>query len=185
MNLQVLVPPVVGPVTLIETKVFLQLDSAHEDALVADLIGAGTELVEQLTGRALIVRSLRQTITVWPDKGIFVLQSRPLLQLTKIQYRDAAGILSTIDAADYYVDPNRSRVIALSSFTQFSFTHPSEALLFDFDAGYGVDETFVPASLRMALLLVIRDLYEHRGEHGGVLPLRAQALLAPFMEARL
>ncbi len=185
MSLQVLVPPAIDPVTLAEAKVFLQLDSSHDDALVVDLIRAATQSIEQITGRALILRSLRQTVNAWPDKGVFALQARPLALLSQIQYRDEAGVTSVIDPADYYVDPNRSRIIALSSFAHFNFTHPSAALLFDFDAGYGVDESFIPAPLRMALLIVVRDLYEHRGERGGALPLRAQALLAPFTEVRL
>ncbi len=185
MRLQVLVPPAVEPVNLAETKVFLQLDSDHEDILVGELIRTATDVVEQVTGRALINRTLRQTVKSWPDKGVFTLYMRPLGQLLQVQHVDADGLVTLVEPTLYYSDTNQARVIALSSFPRPGFQHPAEALQFDFMAGYGVDATAVPPSFRMAILLIIRDLYEHRGEAGNTLPLRAQALLAPFTQVRL
>jgi len=185
MSVQVLVPAVMEPVNLAEAKVFLQLDSSHDDALVTDLIRAATEAVEQTTGRALIARTLRQTLKSWPDKGVIALSIRPLISVTQVQNADAAGVSALVDPGDYYVDVNRARVIALPAFPRPSFVHPAEELQIDFVAGYGVDTSFIPASFRMSILLIVRDLYEHRGETGGALPLRAQALLAPFTGVRL
>jgi uncharacterized phiE125 gp8 family phage protein len=185
MSLNVLIPPAQDPVNLAETRVFLQLDSTYEDTLVTDLIRAANETVERITGVALITRTLRQSINQWPDKGGFALQGRPLNQLIEVRHVDGAGAISVIASTKYYVDIDRSRLIALSSFPRPTFTHPAEQLQMDFTAGYGPDETSIPAPLRMAILLIVRDLYEHRGEHDGALPLRAQALLAPFTEMRL
>ena len=185
MSVQVLVPAAMEPVNLAEAKVFLQLDSSHDDALVTDLIRAATEAVEQTTGRALITRTLRQTLKNWPDKGVIALAIRPLISISQIQQTNAAGVSVLVDPGDYYVDVNRARVIALPAFPRPSFVHPAEELQIDFVAGYGVDASFVPASFRMSVLLIVRDLYEHRGETGGALPLRAQALLAPFTDVRL
>ncbi len=185
MSVQVLVPASMEPVSLAETKTFLQLDSSHDDALVADLVRAATEAVEQTTGRALIARTLRQTLKSWPDKGIIELAIRPLISITQVQSVDAMGVASLVDPGDYYVDVNRARIIALPAFLRPAFMHPAEELQIDFVAGYGVDTSFIPASFRMSVLLIVRDLYEHRGETGGALPLRAQALLAPFTDVRL
>ncbi len=185
MSVQVLVPAAMEPVSLAEAKVFLQLDSSHDDALVTDLIRAATEAVEQTTGRALIARTLRQTLKVWPNKGIIELVTRPLISIAQIQSIDAMGDATLVDPGDYYVDVNRARVIALPAFPRPAFMHPAEEIQIDFVAGYGVDTSFIPASFRMSILLIVRDLYEHRGETGGALPLRAQAMLAPFTDVRL
>lgn len=185
MSVQVLVPPVLEPVSLVETKIFLQLDSSFEDTLVSDLITAANETVEQTTGKVLIARTLRQTFHSWPDKGIFELSVSPLIQINQVQYRDANNVVSVVSPGDYYVDVNRARVIVLSTFPSFSFTHPADALQIDYVAGYGNDAPSIPPSFRLAILLIVRDLYEHRGESVGPMPLRAQALLAPFVDVRL
>lgn len=185
MSLSILAPPALDPVTLTEAKAFLQLDSTFEDALVGDLIKAATEAVEQATGKALIERTLQQSVMAWPERGIFALQASPLMQLIQLQSRDAAGVLSVVDPADYYVDQASARIIALSGFIPPAFSQPSEAILVDFIAGYGNAGSDVPAALRTALLLIVRALYEHRGATTGPLPLRAQALMAPFAKVRL
>ncbi len=185
MSLQVVLPPVADPVSLAETKKFLQVDSDHEDGLIADLIAAATEAVERRTGLILISRTLRQTVKVWPEKGVFALQAAPLIQLLQVQFFDAMGAAQLVDSTAYYVDVQLSRLIALAAFPSLPVSHPAQAIEIDFTAGYGTSPTALPASLRIAVLLVVRDIYEHRGERDGTLLLRAQALLAPFTQVRL
>ncbi len=185
MSLSILAPPALDPVTLTEAKAFLQLDSTFEDALVGDLVKAATEAVEQATGKALMARTLQQGFTRWPARGIFALQACPLIQLVQVQRRDAAGVHSVVDPAAYYVDQDTARLIALPGFTPPAFIRPAEAILVDFIAGYGNAESDVPAPLRTALLLIVRALYENRGQETGSLPLRARALMAPFAKVRL
>ena len=185
MSVQVLTPPVLEPVTLAETKAFLQLDSDYEDDLIADLIQSARETAEIKTGLALITRSLRQIFRYSQARGVFMLAKTPLAQITQVQHVDAEGVATQVDNSTYYVDLGQSRLITLAGFPKPSFTHPAEALWIDFTAGYGPTMAAVPASLRMAILLIVRELYEHRGEDENTLPLRAQALLAPFSEVRL
>ena len=185
MSVTVLVPPALDPVSLADAKAFLQLDSTFEDALVADLIKTATQMIEKSTAKALISRTVQQEFQSWPERGIFALALRPLVQIVQVQRRDATGTLSAVDPADYYVDTGHGRLIALTSFTHGPFSHPAEAVLVDFITGFGPAESDIPPALRSALMLIVRDLYEHRGENAGAMPLRAQALLAPFSPVRL
>ena len=185
MSVTVLVPPALDPVSLAEAKAFLQLDSAFEDALVGDLVKTAAETVEHETGTALIARTVQQSFAAWPQGGVFTLQARPLMQLIQVQRRDAAGVLSLVDPSEYYIDQGNARMIALSSFIPPPFTHPSEAILVDCIAGFGAAPGDVPAALRTAVLLIVRSLYDNRGQAEAGLPLRARALMAPFARVRL
>jgi uncharacterized phiE125 gp8 family phage protein len=185
MSVQVITPPALEPVTLAETKAFLQLDSDHEDDLIAGLIQSARETAEDITGRALITRSLRQIFRGSPARGVFTLAKSPLVQITQVQYINAEGVAAQIDNSTFYVDLGQSRLITLAGFPKPAFVSPAEALWIDYTAGYGPAMAAVPASLRMAILLIVRELFEHRGEGESALPLRAQALLAPFAAVRL
>lgn len=185
MSVQVLTSPALEPVTLAETKAFLQLDSDHEDDLVAGLIQSAREIAENKTGIVLITRTLRQTFRRTPARGVFTLAKSPLVQITQVQYINAESVATLVDNSTYYVDLGQSRLITLAGFPEPAFVHPAEALWIDYTAGFGPATTSVPASLRMAILLIVRELFEHRGEGESALPLRAQSLLAPFAAVRL
>ncbi len=185
MSLQVLVPPVQDPVSLAETKLFLQLDADNEDALVLDLIRTATELVERRTGKSLISRTLRQSVFEWPKNGVFSLQSRPMVQVLQIQHVNDQNEVTLVDPGEYYTDVGQARIIALPTFPQIGAGQPTRKLQIDFVAGYGLDNSQIPAPLRMALLIIIKDIFEREPGVETPMPLRAQALLATFTQVRL
>ncbi len=57
-----LAPPAAEPVGLAEAKDYLRIAGDGQDGLVGELIAAARSRVEELTGVAMIMRSLRLTL---------------------------------------------------------------------------------------------------------------------------
>jgi len=65
-----LAPPAAEPVGLVEAKDYLRIvgdGQGRQDGLVGELIAAARSPVEELTGVAMITRSLRLTLDWWPQ----------------------------------------------------------------------------------------------------------------------
>jgi uncharacterized phiE125 gp8 family phage protein len=62
-----LAPPAAEPVGLAEAKDYLRIAGDGQDGLVGELIAAARSRVEELTGVAMITRSLRLTLDWWPQ----------------------------------------------------------------------------------------------------------------------
>src|SRR5687768_1656785 len=77
--------PAEEPVSLVETKAFLRLDSSTEDALVTTLIAAARLYVEGTAGRALVRQGWRAVLDQWPAERVVRLPVAPLLELTEIR----------------------------------------------------------------------------------------------------
>ncbi|MGH6951903.1 MAG: head-tail connector protein, partial [Vitreimonas sp.] len=65
MSIVTITPPASEPVSLAEAKLFLRIDHAAEDGLIAMLISAAREAVEAGIGRALITRRVREDLDIW------------------------------------------------------------------------------------------------------------------------
>jgi len=93
--------PVVEPISLNEMKLHLRVDHSNDNALITSLIRAAREYAEDVTGKAYIVRTCRQTYDYgWPE--IFYLIP-PLVSVSSITY-DLAGTTTTLASTEYTVD---------------------------------------------------------------------------------
>ena len=64
---------------------------------------------------------------------------------------------------------------------------PRNGISIDLRAGYGATAEAVPATLRLAIRILVAHWFENRGDVVGeqILPPEALALVAPFQRARL
>jgi len=93
--------PTAEPVSLDEMKLHLRVDHSNDDALITSLIRVAREYAEDVTGKAYIVRTCRQTYDYgWPE--IFILRP-PLALVSSITY-DLAGTTTTLASTEYTVD---------------------------------------------------------------------------------
>lgn len=186
MALIITTPPASEPVSLAEAKAFLRVDHDVEDDLIATLIAAARDAVESLCGRALIARTLRETLDDWrlDGAGAALLAVGPVTSVVSAALLDAADEASVIDADDYRLDGagDRPRLV---------FTNGAPipkrrvgGVRIDYVAGIGAEAADLPANLRLAVLHVIAALYEAR-EGAASLPDAARALAAPSSVRRL
>ncbi|HTJ56998.1 MAG TPA: phage head-tail connector protein [Devosiaceae bacterium] len=183
--------PAAEPVTLDEAKVFLRLDAADEDALVATLITAARVHVESITGRALLPQGWRLVLDRWPADGLVKLPVGPLQSLTAMTSYDDAGTPTSLPVNDVLIAANASPP---QLFLPPGFGTPMlrlrQGIEIDYLAGYGTDPADVPAPLRQALLALVAYWFENRDSvilagAGTVIPSGFDLMVAPYRQVRL
>jgi uncharacterized phiE125 gp8 family phage protein len=177
MSLQLNTPPGEEPVTLAQAKAWLKVETDDEDALIAALIPAARARAEWHTGRAFVT----QGWTLWLDRitDCIELPLLPLVSVVSVTLYapdDSALVLS-----QYRVDVAGGRVFLKGA-------HPGlrarDAAAIAFTAGYG-GAADVPAAIASAILLLVAQIYEHRGDQGAPMPDQALALLAPYRTIKI
>lgn len=179
MSLQLNTPPGEEPVTLAQAKAWLKVETDDEDALIAALIPAARARAEWHTGRAFVT----QGWTLWLDRvgDCVKLPLPPLAGVETVTLYGADDAAQVLAADQYRVDVPGGRLL-------FKGAHPGlrprNAAAIAFTCGYG-DAADVPAPIASAILLLVAQLYEHRGDNAAPMPDQALALLAPYRVMKL
>lgn len=191
MRLSLVQAPTVEPILLAEAKAHLRVEVDDDDALIAGLIAAARQYVEQKTGRALITQ-------VWDaqlDGGFtateYELPLAPLQSVVSVQYTDTAGVLQSWDSSNYRVTapsgpmPAAGRLSLAYGVGWPSTRYQNGAAVIRFVAGYGASGAAVPEAIKLALRLMLGHWYEHResvvfGPNALEVPLGVEALLQPY-----
>ena len=180
--------PAVEPISLGEMKAYLRLDDddATQDDLIAGLVRAARLMVEAASRRILIEQSWRVVMDCWPAGGTILLPLSPLIAVDGITVTDALGNASDVPAgafeADALSDPPR---IAIAGAPEPG--KPRNGISIALRAGYGAAPEAVPATLKLAIRILVAHWFENRGDVAGeqFLPPEALALVAPFQRMRL
>ncbi|GAA0548107.1 putative phiE125 gp8 family phage protein [Rhizomicrobium palustre] len=174
MSLSLSSPPVGEPVTLVEAKAHLKLDTSDDDALLGTLITAARARAEWHTGRAFLSQSWVLRLDNWPEMVEIPLP--PLQSVQSLACITADGIRTLCDPASYRVDTASvpGRVFLPKKPNNL---RKQDCLELAFAAGYG---DTVPAALKEAILQIVTDLYTHRGDEGALVSPAGQVLLAPY-----
>jgi uncharacterized phiE125 gp8 family phage protein len=182
--------PAVEPITTSEAKLHLKLDSdTTDDTLIAALITAARETIENLTGRALINQTWEMALEEWPeDEDELKLYPSPLSSVTSVTYTDVDGITQTWSpttgyTADTYSIPGQ----LLLRYGQYWPVNREieNSILITYVCGYGAASSSVPGPLKAAMLLLIGHWYENReavnvGSITSELPFTVEVLIAPY-----
>lgn len=182
-------PPAIEPVSLAEAKLYLRLDGAEEDDLLATLIAAARLMVEAASGRMLIEQGWRLVLDAWPIDGRLRLPVGPLRSVAGARVFDAQGAPTAVPpelfAPELGSDPP---VLAIAG----AVPQPgraSQGIDLDVVVGFGPAAGDVPAPLRQAILRLAARWFENRGDALGaeaaVLPAEIATLVAPYRRMRL
>ena len=131
MNVVTVTPPAIEPVSLDEMRRYLRVDaygsppSNPDDGMIAGMIVAAREKVEQLTNRSFIQRRLRMTTDLlprfwgadalacgcwrydWRRRYAYVeLDRSPVVAVLSVDYREFDGSIVLVDASAYWLDPD-------------------------------------------------------------------------------
>ena len=149
------------PVTWEEAKVHLRLDGDDEKVLVEALIAAAAAHIagpDGWLGRSIGAQMLEARFDLTAvGRQPFMLPFGPVLEITSIQYLNAAGVEQTADKADI--------VLAGSEVSPRGGLYPWDGGSIEREAGRiqyraGYDE--VPAPIKAAILMMVGDLYRFR-----------------------
>jgi len=186
MAYKLITGPAAEPLSTSEAKLHLKVEDSTDDTLIATLIKAARETVEEFTRRALVNQTWELQFDDF-DKESYDLEKTPVSSITSVKYIDQNGSEQTLSASYYTLnnadEPNQ--ILQASGQIWPSVRGFTNDVKVRFVAGYGSDGTNVPASLKAAMLLIIGHLYENRedvvvGRQVNTLPKGAEYLMYPY-----
>ena len=186
MQLSLVTAPSTDPITVAEVVANSRLDTSGspplpvDNTLVQTMIKAATTAVDGKDGwlnRALVSQTWKLYLDKFPSsnrdtkyedvnrKNGIILPLPPVQSVTHIKYKDTSGTLQTLSASLYSLSNMKDPGIIVPVYGQ---TWPEtqdviEAVEIQFVAGYGA-ETAVPKAIKQALLMMVEEMYNNRGE---------------------
>jgi len=209
LSIQLVTGPAVEPVSLDLAKSHLRVDYSDDDLLIGIYIVAARAYCEKYTHRAFFNQTWLRTMDFFPlawgvngtvnpaDRGDwpFAFWSRltidlpraSLVSVSSITYLDATSTVQTLDPSTYTVDttstPGRITPSQGGFWPEVSIFQPGSVRITFVAGSYGdgVDVNTCPATIVMAMLLLIAHFYEHREASSEIalknIPLGVNALL--------
>ena len=177
-----------APITLAEAKLHCKVDTSDDDTLMTGLIAAVAQHLDgrhAYLGRCLITQSWEFRVHAFPQCGVIELPFPPLQSVESVKYIDDAGVEQTLAADQYVVDSATYEGQVRRAYNVvWPFARLEDyAVLIAFTAGFG-DADAVPQPVKLAMLMIIKQLYDKRGDDGdaGVItiPAAARWLLGPY-----
>lgn len=186
MTIITITPPASEPISLAEAKLFLRVDHAAEDDLIAMLISAAREAVEAGIGRALITRRIRESLDIWVREAAqgAVLGLGPVSSVVAVRLLADNGSQSVLDEDRYRLEGNRDRPRLVFASGVPATLRQIGGIEIEYDCGYADEAGDLPVALRLATLQIVASLYELRQGEAPI-PETARALMRPYAAARL
>lgn len=183
MGLSLVTAPGIEPISLVEAKASLKIDSDDENEPLDALIRATRFRCESITGRQLNTATWELGLPQFPCEYVIEIPKPPLLSIVSISYVDTAGATQVWDSSNYQVDAPAGPFAAFGRIQPaYGVSWPTtrgdtvNAVLVRFTAGYGATAASVPADIRYAMRLLLNAWYD-----GGIDDdARARALLTPY-----
>jgi uncharacterized phiE125 gp8 family phage protein len=162
-------------------------DDALQDGLLEEVFRAAMAAVEGRTGKALVARIWRWSVTAWRDLGRQVLPVAPVSAVTGFAIRDMNGLVTAVETGRWRLEPDLHRPTLVATGLVFPTIPVGGAAEITFEGGFGPVWTDVPADLRQAVLLLAAHYYEHRHEVAGAggLPQGVSTLIERYRTIRL
>ena len=163
--------PQMEPLTLTEAKLYLRVDQSTEDNLISGMVVAARQWVETYTRRALVTQTWDFRYEAFMDtRQPLILPKAPLQSVTSITYLDEDGVSQTLASSNYSVR-TLSGATAGRGYIELNDDVSLPSLYTDALApvtvravcGYGAAAA-VPDGIKMAIYLMLGDLYEQRQE---------------------
>lgn len=191
MDLTLITPPAVTPVSLIEAKAHLLVTHSDHDAYITMLIDAATKRFDARHGilnRALITQTWRLKVDQFACScgcGCFSIGMElpfpPLLSVGSVKYLDGNGVEQTFAGTEYTVEASQfvGRILLGYNKGWPAIQGVPGAVRIEFTAGFGPAGADVPMPIRQAMLILIGFMYEARSTDVEM-PRAIDALTAPY-----
>ena len=156
--------PATTPITLVEAKAQMRVETTDDDTLITRLIAAAVAFTDGqgALGKAMITQTWRQWAGNNPSE--IQLAMLPVASVTAVKYYDSDGTLQTATLADFEVfGTSTYKYIKPISGKSWPVAQTrSDAVAIEYTTGYGDATTDVPDTLRHALLMLVAHWYENR-----------------------
>lgn len=132
-----------------EIATWLRIDSGQDPETIDMLVSSATEYVEGITGLALGACTYRVTLDGIDE--CYRLPLSPIQSVSMVQYRDRAGVLTTLDGWHY------------ASGCIYFASYPPGCPIVTLEAGYPTVQ-LIPSQLRHAIAVLVSAGYNGREE---------------------
>lgn len=160
-SINIVTPAASASVSTANAKTHLVIEHSNDDALIDSYVLAAQQEVETYTNRIFISTVIDFYLSNFPVNGI-VLPYSPVAAISSIKYYDSDNIQQTWDSSNYhyniYEEPCKIRYV--NSFPG-TYKYRSDAVVVRCTVGY-INAEAVPASLILAVKLLMADKYENR-----------------------
>lgn len=191
-KLEMLVDAASEPIELSDAANFLRLEIPDDNALVQGLITSARMECEQRTNRSFINTTWQLSLDYFPpypikttnilpalafgvaavggrtlflnmESGAIRLPMPPLISVSSISYVDPSGQTNTLPFQNIVISTGTPGQIAPSFGNIFPLTIPSlSSVTIEYVAGYGPDASYVPQTVKLAILFLVDHYYNHR-----------------------
>lgn len=179
-SLKRLTAPATEPITLAEAKAHCRVDHTADDSLIQGYITTAREFVEDYIDRSLVTQRLTMKLDAFPHE---IELPRPPMAASGsataviVTYvTGEAGGTATLATTDYRVDRDSTPGVIRTTYAGSWPSHllDQNSVTITWWAGYG-DATSIPQRVKNAMLMVVHELYEKRGN--ALMPVAAMRLL--------
>lgn len=160
--------PAAEPWTLAEAKEHLKIDGTDQDLEVAMMLTAAREHAEEMLQRTLVSTPWLLTLDEFPCA--IKLHMPPIISVSSVRYIDEAGILQTLDPADYLVDTVSSPGYVVPGVDKSwpATQKRINAVTVQYTAGYGATAANVPMPIRWWIKLQMGAMNANRDAESAV-----------------
>jgi len=159
MGLKLITPVNPEPVTLVEVKNSLRVTHNTDDDMLEGHIAAAREFIERRIQSKIGTQTWDFVIDAFPANEI-KLPFGPVQSITHIKYDDSDGFETTVNPTTYQLDNTSWRPWVFSNTGwPTAVMNTFNAVRVRFVAGYN-DMAFAPSSLRAAIILKVKELYD-------------------------
>jgi len=162
MDLETVSAPAVEPLTLAEARRHLRIEDGGDDVMLEGLISAARAQVEAFTKTRLITQTVRFTLHRFPRR--ISIPVWPVQSISQIEYTAEDGTDTVLAASEYTLVKGRAPREIVPGYEKLwpDAREHYNAVRVDVVVGHGSTGDAIPPDLRVAMLLVLGAMYEHR-----------------------
>ena len=185
------VPPAALPV--VGFKDHLRLGSGFADDGLQDetleaFLRAALASIEARTGKILLEREFRWSVTAWREVDRQPLPLAPVSAVGAVVQIDRNGTAVPVAPARYALEPDQQRPVLVAVGATLPVVPRGGRVDVELLAGYGPEWSDLPADLAQAVMLLAAHFYEYRSDtalHGASMPFGVSALIERYRTVRL
>lgn len=167
------------PVNLDEARSWLRLGATTDDAVVAQLVRAATNICEAFIGQWLIVRPVEETLPL--EEGAILLGVRPVVAVDTVALLLSDGGALVLDEAGYRVRIARGGTASIAVHDR----REAVRARIGYRAGMAAGANGLPEAIRQGLVRMTQHLHEARDGGGAAPPAAIAALWQPWRRLTL
>ncbi|ADK13442.1 head-tail connector protein [Clostridium ljungdahlii] len=164
MALKIITPPAVEPITLEEAKQHLRVTGSDDDIILLSMIRQAREFCEDFQNRKYITQTLEMVLDSFPnDNYISFKNCSPVQSVESVKYYDSGGREYIFDSSNYIVDTDsfvNRIVLGYCKLWPTIALQTANAVRVRFTAGFGDKPENVPETVKWAMVLHMRLLYD-------------------------